>query len=77
MNGKLSAFDYFHLAVGSAPTTTPRHDIGATVNQTAIKALFQKCPDRVIVFLGHGEVAASFIRRLGPVFFFVPIHPIA
>jgi hypothetical protein len=39
--------------------------------------LLEEAPDRVVVLLGHGEVAASLIRRFQPVFIPIPVHPVA
>src|SRR4030095_1649708 len=39
--------------------------------------LFEEAPDRVVVLLGHGEVAAPLIGRFEPVFIPIPVHPVA
>ena len=48
----------------------------SAINQRASVAFFEETPDRIVVFLRHRVITSSFVRRLAPVLFAVPVHPV-
>ena len=67
---------HFHLTQADAAARTPGHGVVTAIDQVAGVTLLEEAPDRVVVLIGHGEVATPRVRRLLPVHVAVPVHPV-
>src|SRR5262249_23594798 len=76
MGDGLIALVHLHLADADAAARAPGHGIEAAIDQAALVTFLEKGPYRVVVFIRHREVALALVRRLLPVFFTIPVHPL-